>query len=272
LPELWLMVGARLAVALFLMMPAVSMQVRGNLSYVIVSVLAGLLAVGIQAHQSGMTNLRGQCAADLAMMVFVLPPLVLGGFVAAETRSLLPAERSALLQAGAGVLISFSLLIAVSALISDGKRLTIATLALPGLLMIPALSFVLHDYRNQTVIAMMVVVYFIAALSTILASALPDMVRPYVPALLYAATVLAGMIVLSPGTANLGERDTIIALSGWMMILSGQAALVAIPATAAGLMPDIQWGIKNGQRPRTVDEEESHDDERADSPDRGAQR
>jgi hypothetical protein len=241
-PEFWLMAGTRLAIAIALVLPAMFQQVRDNLVYYVGFVLLGLLAIGFQALHARLYLLRGQIAADVSIFVFLVPPLVLTGFVAAETRDLLPAERSAFLEAGLGVVLALVLLTGVAAWLGNAGRGMTAMLALPGFLLIPALTFVLHDYRNQTVIAIFAAVYFIAALTTGVMLVTAEVVNRYLPALLYAATVLAGIILVDPGTGNLGHRDSLITTGGWMMIALGQVALVAIPGLPMSLVPVIHWG------------------------------
>jgi hypothetical protein len=247
-PEFWLMAGSRLAIAIALVLPAMFQQIRDNLVYYIAFVLLGLLAIGFQALRARMNFLRGQIAADVTIFVFLLPPLVLTGFVAAETRDLLPAERSAFIEAGLGVLLALVLLTGVAAWLGNAGRGMTAMLALPGFLLIPALPFVLHDYRNQTVIAIFAAVYFIAALTTGVMLVTAEFVNRYLPALLYATTVLFGVIFLDPGTGNLGLRDSLITTGGWMTIALGQIALVAIPGLPMSMVPVIRWGRENENR------------------------
>jgi hypothetical protein len=223
------MVGLRISIMIVFLITVLVDDVRDLMSWVALVLAVGLVAVIIQTNDAQTQRLRNQSILDLGTLIVLVPVVVLNGFVSAEPGQLLPAEQSALLQTGGGLLIVVALLIWLGVSLFPEDRSLVPAELLPGLIAILAINFVLHDYRNQTVLAMLAVSYFIGAAAMVLGHFVAEPVRRHVPATFYIATILAGMVLFDPGLANIFERDGLVQMFAGMMILIGLAALVIIP-------------------------------------------
>jgi hypothetical protein len=229
LPEIWLMVVLRLGITLVLVITVLFDALRNQMHYVAPIILAGLLAVVLQTNTNEMQKLRKQTLLDLAILLAIVPAAVLNGFVAAEPGALLPAERSALLQTGGGLLIAVAIIVWLGVVLFPDDRDLLPAVLLPGLTVVIAVTFVLHDYRNQTVIAMIAISYFVGAASIAIGAMVDETVRRYVPLAFFASTILAGLALFDPGLQDVFERDGLVQLFTGFMILIGFTVLIAIP-------------------------------------------
>jgi hypothetical protein len=224
------MVGARLGITLVLVTAVLFQQLRDQMHYAVVVLIAVLLFLAVQSNQSRTRRLRDQTIVDLAVFLVVVPALVLTGFVAAQTGSLLPAERSALIEISIAAFIALSVLVLFCYRVFGDDRPMMAVAMLPGMLIVVSLTFVLHEYRNQTVLAMIAVSYFIAAVAVGLGTLVEEPVRRYVPATFYGFTVLVGIALFDPGTRNIGERESIIQVILWGLVGLGLITLIVVPS------------------------------------------
>lgn len=251
LPEIWLMVGIRLGITAILMAAVLFDDLRSQMYLVVVALLAGLLAIIVQTDRAQLQLVRKQTILDLAILVTVVPVAVLNYFVAAESGDLLPAEWSALLQTGGGLLIVVTISVWLSTYLFPDDRTLIVSGILPALIVVLSMTFVLHDYRNQTVIAMVAVSYFIGAASVALGAMVEEPVRRHVPAVFYGATIIAGLALFDPGLQNVFERDGLVQSFSGMMILIGLAVLILIPNPSIDLIRMATPGQRQvGSRPR----------------------
>jgi hypothetical protein len=229
LPEIWLMVGVRLGLTAFLVLAVLIDDLRQEMPIVALIVVAGLGAAAIQAGQSQTETLRRQTLVDLVTVLAVLPLAVLNGFVAADSGSMTSAEHSALFQTFGGLLLALAVVIGLGALLFPRDRILLPAILLPALTLPIAVSFVLHDYRNQTVIAMVAVSYFIGAAAIALGAFVDDPVRRYVPAIFYGSTILGGLALFDPGLGDVFNRDGLVQAFTFLLILIGIGALILIP-------------------------------------------
>ncbi len=221
--------------------------------------VAGLALVIQQSNNQQTARLRKQSILDLGILVVVVPVLVLGGFVAAEPGTLLPAEQSALFQTAGASLIVIALMIWLAVSLFPEDRSLVPAALLPGLIAVVSLNFVLHDYRNQTVLAMLAVSYFIGAAAVALGSVVEEPVRRHVPGTFFVATILSGLVLFDPGLANVFDRDALIQVFAFMMIVIGLAALFIIPNPS---FDEIRLGAGgNPRRRRPRPEAQQQEDE-----------
>lgn len=270
LPEIWLMVGLRLAIVLVLMSTVMLEQLRDQMTVVAVFMVAGLIAVLLQSDKEHTQKLRRQVIVDLSILLTIVPVAVLNGFVSAEPGALLPAEQSSLLQTTGGLLIALALVVWLSATLFVDARPLVPAMALPGLLFILVLAFVLHDYRNQTVLAMLTASYFVGAAALALGSFVEEVVQRYVPLAFYSATILAGLILFDPGLGNIAEREGMVQVFTGMTVLIGLAVLIVTPNPT---FDNLQFGGSSGPTRRSGnDEQRTWRDSRdisGDNPNRG---
>ncbi|MEX2426123.1 MAG: hypothetical protein WD401_05090 [Thermomicrobiaceae bacterium] len=250
LPEIWLMVGIRLGITLVLVAAVLFEDLRDQMYLAVIALIAGLLAIIVQTDRAQTQTVRRQTILDLAILVTVVPVAVLNYFVAAEPGNLLPAEWSALLQTGGGLLIVVTLVVWLSTFLFPEDRTLIVTGVLPGLIVVLTMTFVLHDYRNQTVLAMVAVSYFIGAAAVALGAMVEEPVRRYIPAVFYGSTIIAGLALFDPGLQNVFERDGLVQSFSGMMILIGLAVLILIPNPSMGLTRLTRDGQRQ-TRPRS---------------------
>jgi hypothetical protein len=228
LPEIWLMVVVRLVITLVFGAAVVFDDLRDQMQLVVPVVIAGLIAVILQSDRPQTQMLRKQSILDLTVLVTVVPIAVLNGFVAAEPGTLLPAERSALFQTAGGLIIAIALMIWLGTMLFPGDRALLPALLLPGLVIIVAVSFVFHDYRNQSVLAMLAASYLIGAAAIALGALVDEPVRRYVPAVFFGSMIFAGLILFDPGLGSVFERDSLVQVFTGFMLLIGIVALVFI--------------------------------------------
>jgi hypothetical protein len=238
-------------------------RLRDEMSYAAIILVVALLAVSIQSNEQRTARLRDLMIVDLAIFLAVVPAFVLTGFVAAQTGSLLPAERSALVEISIAAIVSLSMLIGICYRLFGDDRTMMSVAMLPGFLIIVSLTFVLHEYRNQTVLAMIAVSYLIGSVAVALGALVEEPVRRYVPATFYGFTVLVGIVLFDPGMGNIGERQTIIQVILWGLVLVGLVALILIPSP--WFKPrEIFEGIVEGNRPpRRAANRRNHDSGRS---------
>ncbi len=229
LPEIWLMVALRAAIVIVLLSAVVLDQLRAQMSFVALFLVVGLIVMLIQSDRDQTQKLRRQVIVDLVTLLIMVPVAVLNGFVAAEPGELLPAEQSSLLQTTGGLLIAVALLIWLTTTLFVDDRALLPAVMLPGLLIILMLTFILHDYRSQTVLAMLTASYLIGAAAVALGFFVDEQVQRYVPLVFYGATLVAGMLLFDPGLGNLFDREGMVQLFSGMMIVIGLAALFVTP-------------------------------------------
>jgi hypothetical protein len=234
LPEIWLMVVTRLGITLVFVFAVLFEGLRDQMYLAVAALVLGLIAIIVQTDKVQTQKLRKQTILDLAILVTVVPVVVLNSFVAAEPGDLLPAEWSALLQTGGGLLIVVTVVVWLSSYLFHDDRTLIVSGVLPALIVVMTMTFVLHDYRNQTVVAMVAVSYFIGAAAVALGALVEEPVRRHVPAVFYGATLIAGLALFNPGLGNVFERDWLVQSFSGMMILIGLTVLVAIPNPLSG--------------------------------------
>jgi hypothetical protein len=223
------MVGVRLGLTLFLVLTVVIDELRAEMPLAALIVVAALGAVIFQAGQSNTEALRRQTIVDLTTFLIVVPVAVLTGFVAADQGSMSSAEQSAMFQTFGGMLLALATVITLGALLFPGDRVLLPAILLPALLMPIAVNFVLHDYRNQTVVAMIAVSYFVGTAAIVLGALMDDPVRRYVPAVFYGATILGGLALFDPGLSGVFERDGLVQASTFVLMLIGMGVLILIP-------------------------------------------
>jgi hypothetical protein len=223
------MFGLRLGITLVLVITVLFETLRNQMHFVAPVILVGLLAVVLQTNRVEMQKLRKQSLLDLAILLAIVPIAVLNGFVAAEPGELLPAERAALLQTGGGLLIAMAIIVWLGAVLFVNDRDLLPAVLLPGLTVVIAVTFVLHDYRNQTVVAMIAISYFVGAASIAIGATVDEAVRRYVPLAFFGSTILAGLALFDPGLQDVFERDGLVQLFTGFMILIGFTVLIVIP-------------------------------------------
>jgi hypothetical protein len=254
LPEIWLMVALRLGIVLVLLTTVVFEQLREHMSVVGLVLIVGLIAVLIQSDTEQTQKLRRMVIVDLTILLTIVPVAVLNGFVAAEPGDLLPAEQSSLLQTTGGLLISFAIVVWLTSTLFVDARQLLPSILLPGLLFVLVLTFVLHDYRNQTVLAMLTASYFVGAAAIALGSFVEESVQRYVPLAFYGATILAGLVLFDPGLGNVADREGMVQIFTGMMVLIGLAVLLVTPNPA---FDNLQFGgpSRPPHRPRNVEQQ-----------------
>jgi hypothetical protein len=240
------MVGVRLCLTLFLVLAVLIDDLRAEMPIVALIVVAGLGAVIFQAGQSQMEALRRQTIVDLTTFLIVVPVAVLSGFVAADPGSMSSAEQSAMFQTTGGLLLALAIVIALGALLYPGDRVLLPAILLPALILPIAVNFVLHDYRNQTVVAMIAVSYFIGTAAIVLGALVDDPVRRYVPAVFFGATILGGLALFDPGLSAVFERDGLVQLITFVLILIGVGVLILIPNPS--IIDELTSGPRRGRR------------------------
>jgi hypothetical protein len=241
------MVGMRLGLSIVIVTAVIFEGLRNQMHFTALVILGALLFVITQTDKIQTQRLRKQTILDLATLITVMPVAILNGFVAAEPGSLLPAERSALLQTGGGLLIAVTVSIWLATYLFVSDRALLPAVALPGLMVVLTTNFVLHDYRNQTVLAMIAVSYFFGAAAVALSALVDEPARRYFPAALFGTMILAGIALFNPGLLNVFERDPLVQVITAMMILIGMVFLVAAPNPAIDLM-----GSPRGRTTREV--------------------
>jgi hypothetical protein len=229
IPEIWLMVGIRLALTIVILLTVLFDDLRDMMSYVAVVIIVALVALVIQTDREQTHTVRRQTMMDLFILLAVVPIVILNGFVAAEPGSLLPAERATLLQTSGGLLIVLAIAIWLAMTLFPEERSLVPAVLLPGLIMIVAINFVLHDYRNQTVLAMLAVSYFIGTATVALGSVVDEPVRRHVPGAFYVATLMAGLVLFDPGLGNLGDRSGLVQTFFGLFALLSLAVLFVVP-------------------------------------------
>ncbi len=223
------MVAMRAGIAMVFVLPVLFEGLRDLMEYVAVVLIVALVAVILQTNKVQTQKLRKQTLFDLGGLITVVPVSVLNGFVAADTSDLLPAERAALLQTGGVLLIVVAVAIWLGLTLFPDDRTLVPAVILPNLIIVIAVTFVLHDFRNQTVLAMIAVSYFIGAAAIAIGALVDEPVRRHVPVAVFGSTVLAGLVLFDPG------MRTIFDLSGWVqfltatIILLGLATLIVVP-------------------------------------------
>lgn len=223
------MVASRIGIMLIFMATVLFDDLRDMMDLVGIFIVVALLSVILQTDKSQTQTFRRQLILDLGLLLVVAPVAVLNGFVAAEPGALLPAEQSALLQTGGALLIVVALAIWAAMLLFPDDRSLAPAILLPGLVLTVSVNFVLHDYRNQTVLAMFAVSYFIGAAAIAIGALVDEPVRRHVPAAFYGATLLAGMVLFDPGLGNIFDRDGLVQMFAGLVILFGLAVLIVIP-------------------------------------------
>jgi hypothetical protein len=244
------MVAARFGIVLILLAAVVLDRMREQMTIVAAILVVGLFALLFQSDTDQTQKLRRQTIVDLVIFVIVVPVAALNGFVAAEPDELLPAEQSALLQTTGGLLIAIALLVWLTATLFVDDRALLPAIMLPGLVLVLALTFVLHDYRNQTVLAMLTASYLIGAVSVALGSFIEEAIQRYVPLAFYGATILAGLILFDPGLGNIAEREGLVQIFTGMMVLIGIAALLVTPNPT---FDNLQFGSSGTSRAARAD-------------------
>jgi hypothetical protein len=249
LAEIWLMVASRFGITLLMVLAVIFQRMRDQMHFVVLAMLAAFVFLAVQSNQSRTRRLRDQTFVDLAVFLAVIPTMVLTGFVAAQTGELLPAERSALIETSVAALTSLVVLAGLCYRLFSDDRATLATSMLPGWLIAISLTFVLHEYRNQTVIGMIAVSYFIATIAVALGILIEEPVRRYIAAMFYVSTVIVGLLVFNPGLDNLAERETIIGLLLWGLVAVGMIVLIVVPNPRFDLRQLLESSVS---RPRTA--------------------
>lgn len=248
------MIGARLSITLFLVIAVMFQRLRDQMEIAVLFLIAGLLVLSIQTNQARTLRLRAQAFVDLAIFLAVVPAIVLTGFVAAQTGDLLPAERSALLETSTASLLTLLVFVGICYRLFHYDRPMLAAALLPGWLIVISLTFVLHEYRNQTVIAMIAVSYFIGTVAVALGALVEEPVRRYVAATFYGSTLLVGAVLFDPGIGNLGDRATVIQVVIWTLVMLGIVVLIVVPNPSfepRNLLAGFTEGSRRSQ-PNTV--------------------
>lgn len=251
------MIAVRLGIFLFFLALVLVDDLRDMTAWVVPVLVAGLVFVIVQSDEGQTARLRRQAIIDLGTMVVTIPVLVLGGFVSAESGDLLPAEQSAMFQIAGASLIVLALMIWLAVTLYPDERSMVPVAILPGLIVVVSLYFVLHDYRNQTVVAMLAVSYFIGAAALALGTIVEEPVRRHIPGMFFVATILAGLILFDPGLSNVLDRDALIQVFAVMMILIGLSALFIIPNPS---FDEIRLGASGTRERRRRRIEERVDD------------
>lgn len=223
------MTGTRAVITLWLGAAVMLDQMRDQMLVVALLLIAGLALTRYQAGEVNMRRLRDQCTFDLVVLLAVLPAAVITGFVAAGSGEFLPAEQTAFLQLTLALLLAMSITALLSVRLFAGERSDIANMYLPVVLIIISLPFVLHDYRNQTVVAMITVSYFLATVAIPFGVIVDQALRRYVGVLFAVLTVFVGLVIFDPGLGNLGERSGVVQMVTWGSILLGLTLLAVLP-------------------------------------------
>lgn len=226
------MTASRAAITLLLGITVMMDEVRDQMLWVVLILVGGLALVTRQSHQVNTLRLRNQSLVDLAVFLAVVPLGVITGFVAAGSDEMLPAERSVFLQMSVATVVALGLVALVSLRLFFRDRSDVPTMFLPAALIVTSLPFVLHDYRNQTVLAMIAVSYFLGTVAIPFSIIVDEAVRRYIGLVFAGATVLVGLLLFDPGLGNLGERAQLVQLVTWGIILLGLIVLGLLPHAA----------------------------------------
>jgi hypothetical protein len=256
------MVGVRLGVSMVLALAVLFDGLRAQMPLAAFALVVGLVAIVTQTNQPQTMTVRRLSMFDLALLTTVFPIAALNGFVAAEPDSLLPAERAAMLQTGGALLIVLGLVIAFAMYLFPDDDSFVGAAALPALLAVLSISFVLHDFRNQTVLAMFAVSYFVGATAIGIGSVVEPAVRRFVPAAFYVSTLVTGAVLFDPGLGNVFTRDGMVQMFSGMTILFGLAVVFAIPAAHLDLSRTFAQPSRQSRRRTETAERNSDDSDR----------
>lgn len=256
------MTGTRLAIALLFFMTVLFDPLRDQMHWVVLVLIAATVAVVRQAHQVRTRRLRDQNLVDLAVFLTVIPTATIAGFVAAGGDEPLPAERSAFLQLSVATIAALGIVVFVSIWLFGKDPPEISTMVLPAVLITISLPFVLHDYRNQTVLAMVTVSYFLSAVAIPFGNVVDETIRRYIGAMFAAVTVLGGLLLIDPGLGNLGDRAPLFQIVTWAIILLGLIVLVALPHVPAYLPGLVSTEGRSGELLQTIRDRRGDDSSR----------
>jgi hypothetical protein len=256
-PEVWVMVLVRAGISAFIALPVLFVNLRDQMHYWVVVIVVGLVAIILYSSADSSRQVRRLALLDTLLLVFLVPVAIFNGFIAAETGSLMPAEQSVYGQTYLGMIVGLGLLLLVGYWFFQNDRALVAASILPGWLLIVTLPLVLHDYRNQTVLAILAACYIIGALAIAAGAVVDDPVRRHIPTLFYGATVFAGIVLFNPGFGNLADRAAMVQMLSWTFVLAGLAVLLILTVSAldarrllAVLSPDPGTAPSTARRTR----------------------